>query len=90
MVKKKREKLEIINDILSAIKGEGKIKPTRLLHSSNLSPQMFKEYIGLSIKRKLIDEVLIKKKKFFSLTNKGRDFLEKYRQIEKVIQYFGL
>ena len=90
MVKKKREKLEIINDILSAIKGEGKIKPTRLLHSSNLSPQMFKEYIGLSIKRKLIDEGLIKKKKFFSLTNKGRDFLEKYRQIEKVIQYFGL
>ncbi len=87
---KKRERLEIIRDILEVIKEKRHIKPTKLLHSSNLSTQMFKEYITLTISRELIEEVLIKKKKFFTLTDKGRDFLEEYKSIERVIRTFGL
>lgn len=87
---KKREKLEIIRDILEVIQEKRHIRSTRLLHASNLSTQMFKEYIGLSISRKLIEEVLIKKKKNFSLTDKGKLFLEEYKSIERVIRTFGL
>ena len=87
---KKRERLEIIRDILEVIREKRQIKPTKLLHSSNLSTQMFKEYISLSLNRELIEEVLIKKKKFFSLTDKGSSFLEEYKSIERVIRTFGL
>ena len=42
---KKRERLEVIYDILKTIQdNKNDIKPTRLLHLSNLSPQMFKDY----------------------------------------------
>ncbi|KKR77928.1 MAG: FAD synthase [Candidatus Curtissbacteria bacterium GW2011_GWA1_40_9] len=37
------ERLEVIRDILKSIQRTRSIKPTRLLYSSNLSPQMFKE-----------------------------------------------
>ena len=87
---KKRERLEIIKDILFAIKNKRQIKPTRLLYSSNLSPQMFKQYIGLLLKKKFIEEIFFKKKKFFSLTTKGRDFLEEYKVIDSLIKNFGL
>ena len=87
---KKREKLEIIRDILLAIKGKGEIKPTRLLYSSNLSPQMFKEYIYLLLQKEFIKKSSIKGKKSFSLTNKGRHFLEEYKTIENLIKNFGL
>ena len=87
---KKREKLEIIRDILLAAKEKGRIKPTRLLYSSNLSPQMFKEYTTLLLNKNFIEEILDKKKKFFSITDKGRDFLREYRVIESLIKNFGL
>ena len=43
---RKRERLEVIKDILMSIRQNKNIKPTRLLYASNLSPQMFKEYIN--------------------------------------------
>ena len=87
---KKREKLEIIRDILLAIKEKGQIKPTRLLYSSNLSPQMFKEYLGLLLEEKFIKEILVKKKKFFLLMDKGQNFLGEYKIIENFIRNCGL
>ena len=87
---RKREKLEIVQDILLIVREKNKIGPTKLLHSSNLSPQMFKGYVSLLLQKKFIEEILFKKKKNFSLTNKGRNFLEEYRVIENLIKSFGL
>lgn len=88
---KKRERLEVIRDILKAIQGNRQIKPTRLLYSSNLSPQMFKEYINELIGKGFIKlEFDKKEKKFFSLTKKGNDFLQEYRMIENFVENFGL
>ena len=88
---KKRERLEVIRDILKAIKDNRNIKPTRLLYSSNLSPQMFKEYINELISKNFIKlEVDKKDKKTFSLTKKGQEFLLEYRSIENFIENFGL
>ena len=42
---KKRERLDVIKDILKVIRDSRQIKPTRLLYASNLSPQMFKDYV---------------------------------------------
>jgi len=87
---KKRERLEIIKDILSSVKSKGEIKPTRLLYASNLSPQMFKKYIGVLLERKLIEEIEIKKRKYFSLTDKGLRFLGEYKIIVNFIETFGI
>lgn len=88
---RKRERLEVIRDILKAIMSNKNIKPTRLLYASNLSPQMFKEYINELISKGFISlEINKKDKKAFVLTKKGQDFLQEYRAIENLIENFGL
>ena len=91
MTAKKRERLGVIKDILNTIRENRQIKPTRLLYASNLSPQMFKEYVNELISKKFIKlETDDKEKKFFSLTKKGQDFLQQYRMIESFVENFGL
>lgn len=91
MTSKKRERLEVIRDILNTIRQNREIKPTRLLYASNLSPQMFKEYINELIAKGFIKlEVSENEKKLFSLTKKGSDFLQEYKVIENFIENFGL
>jgi len=88
---KKRERLDIIKDVLYAIRNNRNIKPTRLLYASNLSPQMFKDYINELITKGFITlDIDEKEKKTFSLTIKGNNFLEEYRVIERFIENFGL
>lgn len=91
MVTKKRERLEVIRDILNTIRQNREIKPTRLLYASNLSPQMFKEYLNELISKGFIKlEVSDNDKKTFSLTKKGNDFLQEYKMIENFVENFGL
>ena len=88
---RKRERLDVIRDILLSIRDNRQIKPTRLLYASNLSPQMFKEYVNELLQKKFIKlEDDGKGKKTFSLIKKGYDFLEEYKVIENFIENFGL
>lgn len=82
----KRERLQVIHDILTTINQAKQIRPTKLLHKSNLSPQMFKQYIEELIKKKFI----IKPETEFSLTKKGIEFLQEYKTILQFIDNFGL
>ena len=91
MVTKKRERLEVIRDVLNTIRTNREIKPTRLLYASNLSPQMFKEYINELISKGFIKlEISDNEKKTFTLTKKGNDFLQEYKMIENFVENFGL
>lgn len=88
---KKRERLEVIRDILKVIQDSRKIKPTRLLYASNLSPQMFKDYVDELLKKKFVQsEDDGTGKKTFSLTKKGNEFLQEYKIIESFVENFGL
>ena len=87
---KKRDRLEIIKDILEVINSSRGVKPTRLLYSSNLSPQMFKNYVNELKKKSLIEEIKEKKGKIFVLTLKGSEFLREYRTFSNFIREFGL
>ncbi len=87
----KRSRLEIIKDILKIIQEKkNKIKPTPLLRYSNLSSQSFSQYIEELLKKGFIKEAGEKGKKFFSLTQKGFTYLEKYRDIISFVEDFGL
>jgi predicted transcriptional regulator len=89
---KKRERLEVIHDILIAIRdSNNKLGPTRLLYQSNLSPQMFREYIDELLEKGFILSVQTpEEKKIYSLTKKGFLFLEQYQKIVSFIENFGL
>ncbi len=89
---KKRDRLEVIFDILDIIrKRQNSIKPTPLLRQSNLSSQSFKEYIGELIEKEFVKEITNnKERKFYTLTDKGFKYLEKYQAIIGFIEDFDL
>ncbi|NQV08967.1 hypothetical protein HQ529_03900 [Candidatus Woesearchaeota archaeon] len=89
---KKRDRLEVIHDILNIIQNNhNSIKPTPLLRYSNLSSQSFADYYKELIEKKFIKEVFDKKgKKFISPSDKGFEYLQKYKSILGFIEEFEL
>jgi predicted transcriptional regulator len=88
----KRDKLEIIKDILKIIKeNHGHMKMTPLLRKSNLSSKRFADYKADLLERELIMETEDKKLgKQIIITPKGMEFLEKYRTIMNFVSEFDL
>jgi len=85
----KRNKLEIIRDILKIIQNNPSIKPTPLLRRSNISSSRFKEYYLDLLEKEFIKETSGKSKQV-SLTEKGYKYLEKYFTIINFIDEFEL
>ena len=92
MTNRKRERLEVIYDILKIISDHNNsIKPTPLLRYSNLSSSSFSEYYNELILKELLKEITDKKgKKYITLTDKGFSYLEKYSLILGFIDEFEL
>jgi len=88
----KRERLEIIKDILKIIQdNNNSIKITPLIRKSNLSTVRFNEYFNELINKKFVKEISDKNsKKVISLTEKGYQYLDKYRTIVGFIEEFEL
>ena len=89
---RKRDRLEIIYDILRIIsQNHNSIRPTPLLRYSNLSSKSFNEYYEELIRKDLIREVLDKKgRKYLTLTDKGFRLIEKYKLVHGFIEEFNL
>ena len=89
---KKRERLEVIYDILRIIQNHhNSIKPTPLLRYSNLSSQSFSDYLDGLMQKKFVKEIADKKgRKYLTLTDKGFKYLEKYKLILGFIDEFEL
>ena len=89
---KKRERLEVIYDLLKIIHDRhNSIKPTPLLRYSNLSSKSFAEYYKELLKKEFVKEIIDEKnKKFISLGDKGFKYLEKYETILGFIDEFEL
>lgn len=102
MIRLKREKLEVIKEILGIIMLNRNIFSTKLLYKANLSPQMFKLYIEELLKRNLMSETITTKKeilhgkkfkpgkKVYNLTELGRRYLEDYKVVEMFIEKYEL
>ncbi|MBN1274713.1 winged helix DNA-binding protein [Candidatus Woesearchaeota archaeon] len=91
-VAKKRERLEVIHDILRIVRDHNNsIKPTPLLRYSNLSSQRFNEYLQDLLEKGLVKEIEDKKgRKHVTLTDKGFRYLDKYQVIVGFIDEFEL
>ena len=85
----KRNKLEIIRDILKIIQENHSISPTPLLRKSNLSSSRFKGYYLELLDKDFIKETSGKNKKI-TLAEKGSKYLERYSTIINFIDEFEL
>lgn len=91
-VNRKRDRMEVIYDILIIIKNKNNsIKPTPLLRASNLSSQSFAEYLKELKNKDFIKEIVDDRgRKHITLTDNGFKFLEKYKLIKGFLKEFDL
>ena len=87
---KKRERFDVIHDILATIQKDKKIGPTKLIRLANLSPKMFNDYIQELKSSGLIDEKVVKNRKKYILKEKGSKFLERYEIFTNFVDKLGL
>ncbi len=88
---KKRERLEVIRDILRVIRdSNNSIKPTPLLRKSNMSTKRFNKYYSELQKKDFVKEIITKKGKELALTEKGFQYLHRYSIIKEFVKEFEL
>lgn len=86
-MERKRNKMEIIHDMLRIIQNKnGKIKKTHLMYKANLSHNQMKAYLDELKKSGLIEN----SPSSFLITDKGKDFFLKYSQLREFERTFGL
>lgn len=89
----KRERMDIIYDILAIVAEREKIIPTHLLYKSNLSYKRLQSYLQELREKELIIEYEGQgknKKKYFQLTDKGYQFLQRYKELKDLTVAFGI
>lgn len=90
-MEKKRNKLQIIYDILSVINERNrKIKPTHILYKSNLSYSMMEQYLNELLSTGMIKRAQNGKSKTYEITQKGINYLSQYSLVKNFTESFGL
>jgi len=84
---KRRDKLYIIAEILEIAK-EGTLK-TQIMYRANLSFTQLNDYLGFMLKIKLLDKIVENDKEIYKATDKGVDFLQRYREITELLKTEG-
>jgi predicted transcriptional regulator len=88
---KKRERLEIIYEILVLISNNhNQIKPTPLLRKSNLCSTQFEKYISELLEKEIIETQVVDSKKHYKLTKKGFKYIDEYKSFLKMLEEFDL
>jgi len=80
----RRSKLQIFEDILRVI-DSGEYKPTRIMYKSNMSWNPLNKILNSMINLGLIKEENVKNRKYFFITQKGKEFLELMDHLKKVL-----
>jgi len=85
----RRNRLNIIYDILKVIDAKGEIKKTHIMYQANLSHGQMQQYLDELYEKGFIEntkgeKILIK------VTKKGRDFFRQYAQVKEFEKTFGL
>jgi predicted transcriptional regulator len=77
--------------MLDSIQGKGgKIRQTHLMYKANLSHGQLKLYIDDLLKGELVKEIKNNNNTYLIITEKGCEFLGKFRQMREFEKAFGL
>jgi predicted transcriptional regulator len=79
-----RDRLYILAEILEIAK-EGTLK-TQVMYRASLSFTQLNDYLGLMLKLKFLEKVEINGKEVYKASKKGLDFLQRYREINKLLR----
>lgn len=81
-----------MGDLLTATAFEGSngITVTTLIRKGNLSHSRFKSFINKMTSSGLINKIEYDGRNTFVITEKGRMYLEKYKQFQDLTESFGL
>jgi predicted transcriptional regulator len=81
---KRRDKLFIVAEILEIAK-EGTLK-TQIMYRANLSFTQLNDYLGFLLKINLLDKIAENDKEVYKASEKGLDFLQRYREITELLK----
>jgi len=88
---KKRNKWQIIYDILKAIQDKDNILHTHILYKANLSYPILEQYLReLIFKEMVVERRSYKKKRTYVLTDKGFEYMRKFGVINEFNRFFNL
>lgn len=88
---RKREKSDIVLDMLYSIQNKGgKIKPTHLMYKANLAHKQMKSYLEELISKKYVNKIKENNYNYIIITDSGLKFLEKIKQMKEFEKTFGL
>ncbi len=81
---KRRDKLYIIAEILEIAK-EGTLK-TQIMYRANLSFTQLNDYLNFMLRINLLEKIEVNGKEMYEATEKGIDFLQRYREINEMLR----
>jgi predicted transcriptional regulator len=84
---KRRDKLFIIAEIIE-IARDGSLK-TQVMYRANLSFTQLNDYLRFMMRISLLEKVLENDKDYYQATDKGLDFLQRYREINELLKTEG-
>jgi predicted transcriptional regulator len=84
---KRRDKLYIIAEILETAK-DSALK-TQIMYRANLSFTQLNDYLRFMLKSELLEKILINDREIYKATDKGMDFLQRYREITELLKTEG-
>ena len=84
--------MQIMGDLLTAteLSGMEGIKITTLIRKGNISHSRFKSFMNNMTGSGLINKIEFDGHNTFVITDKGRLYLEKYKQFQSLTDSFGL
>jgi len=85
----RRNRLNIIYDILRVVQAKGEIKKTHVMYQANLSHGQMKQYLDELYEKGFIENTE-SKTPLIKITKKGRDFFRQYSQVREFEKTFGL
>jgi predicted transcriptional regulator len=88
---KRRNKIDILNDMLSSIIAKGgEIKPTHLMYKSNLSHSNLKSYLEELVEKNLVKKIKKNNYDYVIMTDDGFSFAKKLKEMKEFEDTFGL
>lgn len=81
---KRRDKLYIVAEILEIAK-EGTLK-TQIMYRANLSFTQLNDYLRFMLRINLLEKIAENEKDRYETTDKGMDFLQRYREITELLK----
>jgi predicted transcriptional regulator len=87
---KYRSQMKIYVDIMRVIqREENRAKPTRILYGANLSYDRLLKHLDELKTLGVIEEIVESDDRFYRLTQKGIEFLNQFRAVERFATAFG-